>query len=140
LLSGTRWNSWPFSIFRERFPRLRIVSAEHEVGWLPFFVERMDYTYTQRATKGHRFAAGVLPSDFVRQNVWAQFCEDPTAAAVAQSIGSGRILWGSDYPHSEGLFPHSRDVFADRTATLDSAARQRIATDNAAQLYKIDPR
>jgi len=129
-----------FSGVFERFPRLRIVSAEHEVGWLPFFVERMDYTYTQRATKGHRFAPGVLPSDFVRQNVWAQFCEDPSVAAVAQSIGSGRILWGSDYPHSEGLFPHSRDVFADRTATLDGAARQRIATDNAAELYKIDPR
>ena len=55
-----------FSGVFERHPRLRIVSAEHEVGWLPFFVERMDYTYTQRATKGHRFANGTLPSDFVR--------------------------------------------------------------------------
>jgi predicted TIM-barrel fold metal-dependent hydrolase len=129
-----------FSGVFERFPRLRIVSAEHEVGWLPFFVERMDYTYTQRATKGHRFAAGILPSDFMRQYVWAQFCEDPAAAAVAQSVGSDRLLWGSDYPHSEGLFPHSRDVFADRTAALDDAGRQRIATDNAAGLYKIDAR
>jgi predicted TIM-barrel fold metal-dependent hydrolase len=110
------------------------------VGWLPFFVERMDYTYMQRATKGHRFAAGVLPSDFVRKNVWAQFCEDPLAAAVARSIGSERLLWGSDYPHSEGLFPRSREVFADLTATLDDDARRRIATVNAAQLYKIDPR
>ena len=129
-----------FSGVFERYPRLRIVSAEHEVGWLPFFVERMDYTYTQRATKGHRFAAGALPSDFVRENVWVQFCEDPSAAAVAQSVGSERILWGSDYPHSEGLFPRSREVFADRTATLDGAARRRIATDNAAGLYRIDVR
>ncbi|MEO8692681.1 MAG: amidohydrolase family protein [Acidimicrobiales bacterium] len=129
-----------FSGVFERFPGLRIVSAEHEVGWLPFFVERMDYTYTQRATKGHRFAAGTLPSDFVRNNVWAQFCEDPSAAAVAQAVGSDRILWGSDYPHSEGLFPRSREVFADRTALLDATARQRIATDNAALLYQIDPR
>ena len=129
-----------FSGVFERHPRLRIVSAEHEVGWLPFFVERMDYTYTQRATKGHRFAAGALPSDFVRENVWAQFCEDPSAAAVARSIGSERLLWGSDYPHSEGLFPRSREVFADLTATLDDDAQRRIATVNAAQLYKIDPR
>jgi uncharacterized protein len=116
---------------------LRFVSAEHEVGWLPFFVERMDYTYTQRATKGLRFADGTLPSDFMRRNVWAQFCEDPAAAMVAQSIGSDRVLWGSDYPHSEGLFPRSREIFADRTAALDDAARRRIATDNAAALYGI---
>ena len=111
-----------FSGVFERHPRLRVVSAEHEVGWLPFFVERMDYTYTQRATKGHRFADGRLPSDFVRENVWVQFCEDPLAAAVAISVGSDRILWGSDYPHSEGLFPRSREVFADRTDRLDDAA------------------
>ncbi|HUP76538.1 MAG TPA: amidohydrolase family protein [Acidimicrobiales bacterium] len=129
-----------FSGVFERHPGLRIVSAEHEVGWLPFFVERMDYTYTQRATKGHRFAGAVLPSDFVRENVWVQFCEDPSAPWVAESIGSERLLWGSDYPHSEGLFPRSSEVFADLTATLDDAARKRIATDNAARLYKIDPR
>ena len=126
-----------FSGVFERFPSLRVVSAEHEVGWLPFFVERMDYTYTQRATKGHRFADGALPSDFVRRNVWVQFCEDPLAAAVAQSIGSDRLLWGSDYPHSEGLFPRSREVFADRMASLDATARQRIAAGNAAALYSI---
>ena len=126
-----------FSGVFERFPALRVVSAEHEVGWLPFFVERMDYTYTQRATKGHRFAGELLPSDFVRQNVWAQFCEDPLAAAVATSVGSERVLWGSDYPHSEGLFPRSREVFADRTAALDDIARRRIAIDNAAGLYGI---
>jgi predicted TIM-barrel fold metal-dependent hydrolase len=62
------------------------------------------------------------------------------AAAVAQSIGSERLLWGSDYPHSEGLFPRSREVFAELTASLDDAARQRIATDNPARLYKIDLR
>ena len=126
-----------FSGVFERHPRLRVVSAEHEVGWLPFFVERMDYTYTQRATKGHRFASGARPSDFVRANVWAQFCEDPMASTVAHAIGSDRLLWGSDYPHSEGLFPRSREVFAARTADLDDAARNRIATENAAALYGI---
>jgi predicted TIM-barrel fold metal-dependent hydrolase len=128
-----------FSGVFERHPRLRVVSAEHEVGWLPFFVERMDYTYTQRATKGHRFASGVLPSDFVHTNVWVQFCEDPLAASVARSIGSDRLLWGSDYPHSEGLFPHSRAVFAERTAALDETDRVRIATGNASALYGLAP-
>ena len=126
-----------FSGVFERHPRLRVVSAEHEVGWLPFFVERMDYTYTQRATKGHRFASGVVPSDFVRANIWAQFCEDPMAGAVARAIGSDRLMWGSDYPHSEGLFPRSREVFAARTADLDEVDRTRVATGNAAALYRI---
>ena len=81
----------------ERHPGLRVVSAEHEIGWLAHFVERMDYTYTQRATRGHRFADAALPSDFVSRQVWVQFCEDPhwplpssmPWAARKRSVGSG---------------------------------------------------
>jgi predicted TIM-barrel fold metal-dependent hydrolase len=59
------------------------------------------------------------------------------ASMVATAIGSDRIMWGSDYPHSEGLFPRSREVFAARTDDLDEGARRRIACDNAAALYGI---
>lgn len=123
----------------ERFPTLRVVSAEHEVGWLPFFIERMDYTYTQRATKGRRFADGALPSDFMRRNVWAQFCEDPLASTVIELVGADRVMWGGDYPHSEGTFPRSQAVVDARLAGLAPDRRTLVEQANAAALFGATP-
>jgi len=126
-----------FGAVFERFPALRVVSAEHEVGWLPFFIERMDYTYTQRATKGHRFAEGALPSDFMRRNVWAQFCEDPLASTVIELVGADRVMWGGDYPHSEGTFPRSQAVVEARLSSIAAPQRQLVEQANAAALFGV---
>jgi predicted TIM-barrel fold metal-dependent hydrolase len=123
----------------ERHPGLRVVSAEHEIGWLPHFVERMDYTYTQRATRGVRFADAALPSDFVRRQVWVQFCEDPLASQAIDFIGSANVLWGTDYPHSEGTFPRSRAVLDSLLVAQAAAVRRAVLVDNPVRLYNIEP-
>lgn len=128
-----------FSGVLERHPRLCLVSAEHEAAWLPHFVDRMDYTYTQRQTRGHRFADGALPSDFVHRQVFVQFCEDPLVAGVIAVMGAGNVLWGGDYPHSEGTFPHSRSLVDRLLAPCTEAQRRQILTENAARLYGIAP-
>ena len=128
-----------FSGVLERHPALRVVSAEHEVGWLAHFVERMDYTYTQRATRGLRFADGALPSDFVRRQVAVQFCEDPLASAVIDAVGALNLMWGCDYPHSEGTFPRSRATVDRLLASQPGTVRRAVLVDNAATLYRIDP-
>jgi predicted TIM-barrel fold metal-dependent hydrolase len=123
----------------ERHPGLQLVSAEHEIGWLPHFVERLDYTYTQRATRGYRFRDGAVPSDFVRRQLSVQFCEDPFASHAIAAVGPERALWGGDYPHSEGTFPRSRATVARLLASCSPSAREAVVSANAAQLYGIDP-
>lgn len=123
----------------ERHPRLRLVSCEHEIGWFAHFVERMDHTYTQRATRGHRFSEGALPSDFVRRQVFVQFCEDPLAAATIHRVGVDNVLWGGDYPHSEGTYPRSRAMVDTLLASCDDDERRRVTVDNPVRLYRIDP-
>jgi predicted TIM-barrel fold metal-dependent hydrolase len=127
-----------FSGVLERHPALRIVSAEHEAGWFAHFVERMDHTYTQRATRGRRFADGRLPSDFVRRQVSVQFCEDPLVPAVIDALGAGNLLWGGDYPHSEGTFPRSRPTIERILGTRSPEERHAILVDNPSALYGID--
>jgi predicted TIM-barrel fold metal-dependent hydrolase len=122
----------------ERHPKLRFVSAEHEIGWFPHFVERMDYTYTQRATKSHRFANGARPTDFVRRQVSVQFCEDPLAGAAVSALGATNIMWGCDYPHSEGTFPRSRETVERLLASCTQSEQRAILTHHAASLYDID--
>jgi len=122
----------------ERFPRLRVGSIEHELAWLPFFLDQMDYTYTDRPRRGdwYRFReAGVLPSDFWRRNCFASFQEDANGIRMRDVIGVETLLWGSDYPHTEATFPRSREILADILAGVPDAEARAIVRDNAARLY-----
>ena len=47
-------------------------------------------------------------------------------------------MWGSDYPHDEGTFPHSREVIERTFEGVSPEDRQRIVYGNAAALYGFD--
>jgi hypothetical protein len=124
----------------ERHPGLHVGTVEHELGWIPFFLEQMDYTYTDRPVRGpwHRFPPGVLPSDFFHSNVFASFQEDRTGVRVRDVIGVGSLLWGSDYPHTEATFPRSREILGEMLAGLPRQEVAAIVSTNAAALYPVD--
>jgi predicted TIM-barrel fold metal-dependent hydrolase len=131
-----------FSRVFERFPRLRIGSVEHELGWIPFFLDRLDYAYTDRPPRGpdwQRFAdPGALPSDFFRRNAFASFQEDPHALRLLDVLGARVPTWGSDYPHTESTFPRSQDIVASRLKGLDDDDAARITCGTCAELYGFD--
>ena len=122
----------------ERFPRLRIGSVEHELGWIPFFLAQMDYTYTDRPARGewYRFREhGVLPSEFWHRNCFASFQEDAIGVRLRDVIGVPALLWGSDYPHTESTWPRSREIVAEFLAGVPAEESQAIVAGNAARLY-----
>ncbi len=131
-----------FSGVFERHPRLRVGSVEHELAWIPFFLDQMDYTYTQRPPRGpdwQRFRdPGALPSDFFRRNVFASFQEDRVAMRVRDVIGVNTLMWGSDYPHTESTFPRSREILSEILADVDAEERAAIVSRNCAALYHFD--
>jgi predicted TIM-barrel fold metal-dependent hydrolase len=124
----------------ERHPALRVGTVEHELGWIPFFVEQMDYTYTDRPLRGdwHRFAPGVLPSDFFRSNVFASFQEDGTGVRERNVFGVECLMWGSDYPHTESTFPRSREMLTRILQGVPDDEVVKIVSSNAARLYHFD--
>ena len=123
----------------EKFPRLRVGSVEHELGWVPFFLDRLDYTYTQRARRPwwYRFKEG-LPSDFFRRNVFLSFQEDALGIRDRHLIGVDSMMWGSDYPHTESTFPQSQKLLDRVFADVPDDERRRITRDNVARLYGFD--
>jgi predicted TIM-barrel fold metal-dependent hydrolase len=124
----------------ERYPRLRMGSAEHELSWAPHFIDRLDYTYTQRAWRDgwHRFGNEALPSQFFHENVFLSFQEDDLGVRDRALIGVDNLLWGSDYPHTESTFPRSRTILERILAGVSDDERRKITADNAARLYHFD--
>lgn len=125
----------------ERHPRLRVGSVEHELGWVPHFLDQLDYTYTQRAWRPwwYRFKDGALPSDFFHRNVFLSFQEDRLGIRDRALIGVDQLMWGSDYPHTEATFPRSQKLLEGLFEGVADDERRRITRDNAARLYGFAP-
>lgn len=124
----------------ERFPRLRVGTVEHELGWIPFFLDQMDYIYTQRQGNNlfHKFPDGNLPSDYFRSNVFCSFQEDALGIEHREQIGIDNLMFGSDYPHTESTFPRSREIMSDRLKSVPEDQQRLIVFENAKRLYNFD--
>jgi predicted TIM-barrel fold metal-dependent hydrolase len=121
----------------ERHPRLRLVCVEADAGWVPHYMYRMDHAWER-----HRYwlPAGTLtrkPSDYFRDCVYTTFQDDWVAFQVTDLCNVHRLMWASDFPHSDSTWPHSRDVIARQAAHLPEAERDLILHDNVAELYGL---
>ncbi len=130
-----------FSGVFERHPGLRIGTVEHELGWIPFFLQQLDYTYTDKPIRGPEWARladpDALPSQFFRTNCFASFQEDSLGMRLRDMIGVETLMWGSDYPHTESTFPRSREVLAEVLDGVPDDEVARIVAGNAAELYSF---
>ena len=124
----------------ERHPSLKIGAVEHEVAWAPYFIQQLDFNYTQRPQRDgyHRFKGDVLPSDYFRQNVFISFQEDALGIRDREFIGLDGLVWGNDYPHEEGTFPRSRQILEEILAGIPEKDRRKIAGENTARLYHFN--
>jgi predicted TIM-barrel fold metal-dependent hydrolase len=123
----------------ERYPKLQVGSVEMELSWVPHFLDRMDYNYTQRAIEfaPYRFKGDLLPSDFFRSNVFLGFQEDGLGIRDRNIIGVDNLLWGSDYPHPESTFPRSREIIDEILAGCTEDEKAKIVGGNAARIYNL---
>jgi predicted TIM-barrel fold metal-dependent hydrolase len=116
----------------ERFPRLKLVSAENDVGWMPHWINRLDRVYKMLGD-----GLPLKPSEYVHRNVWATFQFDPVGPATLRFFGGERYMWASDFPHADSTFPHSREVVEELFAGVPEDAADKILFENANQLYQM---
>ena len=124
----------------ERHPKLRVGSIEMELAWVPHFLDRLDYNYTQRRKTGkwHTFAEDMMPSDYFHRNVFLGFQEDNLGIRDRHIIGVGNLVWGADYPHPEGTFPYSQQVLRDILADCTEEEKANISGGNAERIYRLN--
>jgi uncharacterized protein len=121
----------------ERFPRLRVAFMESGTGWLPYWLHRIDEHYE---TLGWMVPEITMPPSnyFRRQCFVSTEPGDPHVAAVAESIGSDRILFASDFPHYDAVFPGAVQAFVANSGLADDTRRE-ILGANAAKLLGLTP-
>ena len=100
-----------------------------------------------RATNAHwefgpcgvRWINPTKPSDYLDRNCWfAASVMGPIEVERRYDIGVGNLMWGDDFPHPEGSWPHTREWIQDRFGDVPEADSRRILGLNAAELYRFD--
>ena len=121
-----------FSGALDRFPDFKFVLGESGVAWIPFILGRVDEKYEDRYTY---LNFSMPPSDYWRRQGYTTFQQESTVPDVIQLVGEDNVLWGSDYPHSDGVWPDSQDVIAKDLGRLDDRVLQKVIRDNTGKLY-----
>lgn len=120
-----------FYNFFERFPNIKVISAENGAEWVPGLLNDMDKC--RGMARNADWPCGQLkrrPSELFKQNVYVvAYPEDDLEKIVAEVGSSNWLVMGSDYPHAEGV-PTPRDFFAEACGGLTPQQVQGIMYDN----------
>lgn len=123
----------------ERYPDLKVVIVEADAGWVPHYQYRMDHGYERhRSWMDPGVQLSRMPSEYFSENIYTTFQDDYTAFKVADHMNWRRLLWASDFPHSDSTWPWSQDILTEQTKELSSEQLEAILSGNVAELYGID--
>jgi predicted TIM-barrel fold metal-dependent hydrolase len=116
----------------DRYPNFKFVLGECGVGWVPYILNRIDEEYEDRL---FHLKLSMKPSEFWSRQGYTTFQNEYLSSEVIEAVGEGNILWGSDYPHVDGIWPDSQEVIKNSLGHLDPGIQRRLTCENAGSLY-----
>lgn len=118
----------------ERYPNLRIALGESGIGWLPYALDRMDFEWEDRFQD---LGLTMKPSDYWRRQCKATFQYDTIGTKLVDDMGVESLMWGSDYPHGDGVWPESDKYIEEQFAGLPADVVHKITCENAGKFYRL---
>ncbi len=118
----------------ERFPRLRVLFLEAGIGWLPYWLERMDHHHERLAWLAP--ACPRPPTEYFHEQCFISADPDEkTIPMVVDLVGDDNLMWASDYPHFDCTFP---GVVAEvREAKIPQSSMDKLLGRNAVRAYRL---
>jgi len=132
----------------ERHPSLRVVLTEQGTSWIPRGLDTLDW-FHRRMTYGSAAEAvffgavakqmTMTPTEYFQRNFWvgASFLR-PSESPLRYEVGVDRIMWGADYPHSEGSYPYTTEALRAAFADVPPVEVRQMVETTAAQVYGFD--
>jgi predicted TIM-barrel fold metal-dependent hydrolase len=119
-----------------KFPGLKFVLAEGGIGWIPYLLERSDYSFGR-----HRYWCDInterTPSELFDDHIFGCFVSDGAGLEQRHRIGVDNILFESDYPHSDCNWPHTRKLLAESLVDVPDDEARLIVEGNARRIFRF---
>ena len=123
----------------KKFPDLKVSLSEGGIGWIPYFLERVDYTYKQHGAWTGADFGDRLPSDVFKSNIVTCFIDDRFGANNLDLLNVDMVTWECDYPHSDSTWPNSPEKLHPHFAGVDDSVVRKVTHENVFRLYSFDP-
>jgi uncharacterized protein len=120
----------------ERYPNLKLVVVENEIGWLPFYLQQWDYYYN-RFHKVNPPPIDKVPSAYFDRQIFPTFFNDSVGGHMLSIWGQDNCMWSNDFPHPNSTWPHSRQVIERDLGHLPADVRAKLVRGNVMKLYKL---
>ena len=118
----------------EKFPGLKIVVLESGIGWLVYWIDRMDDKYE---VNGFTTPMKMEPSKYFQRQGWIAMDPDERLAKFSiEVLGPEKFLWAYDYPHSDSITEPIRKL-NENLASLPEESQRKVAGGNAIDLYHL---
>jgi len=134
-LSLTACAEWLWSGWAVTYPNLKIALSEGGIGWVAMLHDRLE-NLVDRAGYGGSFPGGLRPAEVLARNFWFCTIDDPSTLSTRHAIGVDHIMFETDYPHGDGTWPDSQQVFSDVFGGLPHDEVAMISHENAARLFR----
>ncbi len=128
----------------ERYPRLKVAVTETGTGWmLPPYLRLLDHNYhdVQFSAKLGDFRShlSMAPTEYFRRNVAiGASCIPRSDVEIRHQLGLDQVMWGSDYPHPEGTWPHTREQMLEVFSNIPDGDIAKMLGENAIRFYGFD--
>ncbi|MEY2874368.1 MAG: hypothetical protein RLZZ373_1739 [Pseudomonadota bacterium] len=130
---------WLFSTVCTKFPDLKIALSEGGIGWIPYWLERSDFTFKHHSPWTHANFQGLLPSERFARNFITCFIDDKFGLKNVDALNADMVTYECDYPHSDTLWPNAPEALWASIKHLPTAQIHGISHLNAMREFRYDP-
>ncbi|HEY6197730.1 MAG TPA: amidohydrolase family protein [Candidatus Binatia bacterium] len=132
---------WVLSGLFDRFPTLKILFAENQIGWIPFFLQGADVRYDRHYHWAQRLLGfeplRCPPSEIIREHYFWGFQFDRVGVELRHKVNVDRLIWGSDFPHQESDWPDSLGVIERNFAGVPEDEKYKMVCGNAVEFFRL---
>lgn len=122
-----------------RYPTLRIALSEGSIGWVPYFLERCDFSHERHKAWTHSSFKGAKPSEVFRRHFLNCFIIDAFGLKNLEDVGEDMVAYECDYPHSDCLWPTAPETLWESVEHLTDAQIDKVTHRNAMRFFNFDP-
>ena len=131
-------NDFIFGTILDRFPRLKVVTAELELSWMPHFMRRIDMIQGVYSNRLKLPKLGMKASDYLRQRIWHGLIDEKSGLAALPQVGAGQVVWGSDFPHTISVGLGVREALSELLQGVSAPDQEKLVASNAVQLFGLN--
>jgi len=121
-----------------QYPGMRIIVSEGSIGWVPYLMERADFSnWRHKAWTKSRFQ-DIKPSELMKRHFCHCFLWDPYGLKNLDEIGVENVTYEVDYPHSDALWPDAAELLWEQVQGLSDEVIDKITHQNAIRWLRHD--